>query len=47
MRGDTPYHSIGGNVVFSASITASATLYPLSLADCLSRRTERSRGYLD
>jgi hypothetical protein len=30
-----------------ASIIASATLCPYSLADCLSRRTERSRGYLD
>ena len=30
-----------------ASITTSATLYPFSLTDCLLRRTERSRWYLD
>src|SRR5215510_12335391 len=34
------------NNIKGSPITASATLCPFSLADCLSRRTEKSRRYL-
>src|SRR5262245_59062455 len=40
-------YDLMSQVVFWALITASATLHPLSLSQCSSRRTERGWRYLD